>query len=126
VEDHDARLDLSVLSRIKLFYRPQAITIASQHPLRFRITREEDEPWLLIHNPAPVHQTLGHVRLRSNDTALALDAPILPPFSSARVRLPDAAITALQQRTGSTAGTLEFSVIDDDGNWINDAQTLPH
>jgi len=120
--DHDARLDLSVLSRLKLFYRPASMRVAPVPALRFHLTREGETAWLVIHNPAPVHQTLGSLALRTEDAALTLDAPMLAPFDTTRVRVPPAALS----RAPSADWTLAFTLIDDDGNAHEDLFTLPH
>jgi len=122
LSDHDARLDVSVLSRLKLFYRPASMRVAPVPALRFHVTREDKTAWLVIHNPAPVHQTLGSLALRTEDAALALDAPMIAPFESARVRVPPAALS----HAPSADWTLAFTLIDDDGNAHEDLFTLPH
>jgi len=118
--EQDARLDVSVLSRIKLFYRPLSMVAASLPALRFAVARAGKDLWLTIHNPAPVHQTLGSLTLHAQDALFTLDAPMIAPFENARVRVPPAALS----RTPSTGWRLKFTVIDDDGNWIAHEQAL--
>jgi len=118
--EQDARLDVSVLSRLKLFYRPPSLLAAPLPALRFAVAHEGQDLWLAIHNPAPVHQTLGSLTLHAQDVLLTLDAPMIAPFENARVRLPPAALS----RTPSTGCLLKFTLIDDDGNWIAHEQAL--
>jgi len=118
--EQDARLDVSVLSRLKLFYRPASMLAAPLPALRFAVAREGQDRWLAIHNPAPVHQTLGSLTLHADDALLTLDAPMIAPFDNARVRLPPAALS----RTPSTGCWLKFTLIDDDGNGIAHEQAL--
>jgi len=120
VQAYDARLDVSVLSRVKLFYRPQSYPPETTQRLRFDVLREGQDAWIAIHNPAPVHQTLATLTLRGKDAALALDAPMVAPFSETRVRVPPAAFS----QALSADWILEFAVIDDDGNLIHDQAPL--
>jgi len=113
--DADSRLDVSVLSRLKLFYRPEVIAALRYRvnqksdvaPLRFSLQSQE----LLIDNPAPIHQTLATLAI--NDTALA---PLMvAPLATVRVPVP----APLSHRA-----TLRYATIDDDGNLAEQTTVL--
>jgi len=139
------RLEVSVVTRIKLFYRPAALagirhrvnqnTVAR---LRFGVQHDDaGEPWLVIDNPAPIHQSLARLTLVMEAAATAehsaeniagniagnigwaLPTPMVAPFASARVRLPTRLPVA-----PSAQARLQFASLDDDGSLIEDEQLL--
>jgi len=125
------QLHISVQSRLKLFYRPQALArygadgyqqaLASADRLRFVLERDDTgQTWLAIHNPAPIHQTLATLALHRLDAApITLDPPMLAPFETQRLVLPQ----TFSVNTPSTA-RLAFATVNDDGNLIEDEQAL--
>jgi len=126
------QLHISVQSRLKLFYRPQALArhgadghhqaLTSAERLRFALERDDvGQTWLCIHNPAPIHQNLAALTLHIRDAApVTLDAPMLAPFDTQRLLLPQTVGAPPLQDDAR----LTFAMIDDDGSLIDDAQTL--
>jgi len=117
------RLEVSVLSRIKLFYRPRAVAqgpgaARTADSLRFTLLRDGQDLWLEIDNPGAIHQTLGTATLHVADTELTLDAPMLEPFAQRRIR-------AAELPTAFSSARLVFTLIDDDGNVLAHTQELP-
>jgi len=117
------RLHVSVQSRLKLFYRPQALArynagaLGPAERLRFALTRDAaGQRWLSIHNPAPIHQSLATLTLhrKSPHGDAALDTPMLAPFETQRLALPP----------GFSSATLSFATISDDGHLIAGEQAL--
>jgi len=123
-----SRLDVSVLSRLKLFYRPAAlagvryqvnkhVTVA---PLAFRLESEtvagkagDKRLFLVIDNPAPIHQTLS--RLVLNDH-IKLEPTMVAPFQTVRLRV--------RQPLTAASVRLDYTLIDDDGNLGEREMTL--
>jgi len=58
------QLQLSVQSRMKLFYRPAGIS-ETVEKLRFTVERETDQTWLVMENPAARYQTVASLRRKS-------------------------------------------------------------
>jgi len=121
-------LNISVQTRIKLFYRPAALADYLPHRaadrLRFELEKDgaSDNPTtrLLIHNPAPIHQSLDSLTLHQGDAPLAvpLPAPMLAPFERRAIALPP-------QVTAHAAGLwIKAVTVNDNGNLIDDAQDL--
>jgi len=131
-----SRLHFSVQSRLKLFYRPKALARYGHDALpaaeRLRFALEEDaagQHWLAIDNPAPIHQTLAALALHQSDgRVITLATPMLAPFGRARVALPAApwAESAAVPTRAPTPARLHFATLGDDGNLIEDSQTLQH
>jgi len=124
-------LYVSVQSRLKVFYRPQALArygadghsqaLQETERLRFALERDDaGQTWLAIHNPAPIHQTLATLALHQPGTPpLMLDTPMLAPFETQRLVLPQTVDTNKPSTT-----RLAFATINDDGNLIEDEQAL--
>jgi len=105
-------IQLAFHVRIKLFYRPAALAdyaLTEAHQLRFTLGRNDaGEPVLNIHNPAPIHQTIGSLALAHGDERLELDAPMLAPDSQLQLAFP-APLPA------SSGLRVVYSTIDDHG-----------
>jgi len=126
------RLYVSVQSRLKIFYRPQALArynagaLGPDERLRFALTRDAaGQFWLSIHNPAPIHQSLATLTLhrQSPHGDAPLDTPMLAPFETQRLALPS------DMAAGDTAmhasfATISFATIADDGHLIAGEQAL--
>jgi len=121
------RLHFSFQSRLKLFYRPEALagytntdTLARAQRLRFTRVRDGDgRLWLRIDNPAPIHQSLATLTVQGDDASpVTLDAPMLAPYAHVRLTLP------LAVSSVSAALRLRFATLGDDGHLIEDALTL--
>jgi len=110
--DTENRVDVTILSRLKLFYRPGELARVRYRvnqssdvaPLQFRLARDDDRLWLVTTNPAPIHQTLARLALDGT----ALDAVMLAPFATARQPVP--------APVSNPSPRLTFATIDDDGN----------
>jgi len=128
----EQHLHLTVQTRLKLFYRPSAIVrynaaaLPAAERLRFALERDPNgQIYLQVYNPAPIHQTLASLALAlpqaaPSDTPLTLDAPMLAPFATQRLALPE----TLAKLPANATVRLSFATIDDNGNAINDEQTL--
>jgi len=124
VSDTGNRLSTSVQSRLKLFYRPQALaqhTLADLEPdSQLHFSREQDatgQMWLTLHNPALLYQSLATLTLRlPDDTTVALDTPMLAPFATQRLALPPT-------NTSSTM-RVQVDTLSEDGNLIHREQVL--
>jgi len=114
-------IQLAFHVRIKLFYRPQSLAdyvLTYAHKLRFSMGKNEaGEPILNIHNPAPIHQSIGTLALAHNDERIELDAPMLTPDS--RLQLPVG-----KPLPASSGLRVVYSTIDDDGALVNAEQAL--
>jgi len=129
---HSDRLHMGFQSQLKLFYRPKALakysdasTLDASDRLRFALTRDAgNHAWLSIHNPAPIHQSLATLTLHPSTHAgapLKLDTPTLAPFADVRLALPP----DVDRYARSTSPVrLTFATINDDGELIEDEQTL--
>jgi len=125
------RLHMSVQSRLKLFYRPRALAryngaaaLPEADRLRFALTHDAaGQAWLTLDNPAPIHQSLATLALhlpqshQPEATVIELDAPMLAPFARTRLALPAPIPPQTRVR-------VSFATLDDDGNLIQDQQTL--
>ncbi len=118
----DAKLNLAVRSRIKLFYRPSGLPgSAAEAPamLRWRWVGPGNERKLHIDNPTPWHVNLATVELGDAKTPLETGDGVVPPLSSIELPVP---VQALQQGEGR----LSFTWIDDFGSdKKTDAQIAP-
>jgi len=118
----NSRLDINILTKIKVFYRPQAlhdyVPHSSADRLQFALERNAHQPVLTIRNPAPIHQSLDSLILHQGekDTPVALDAVMLVPFGNVQIPLPSN-IPATAEKLWIKSATL-----DDNGNLIADAQ----
>jgi len=122
-KQQENRLDISILTRIKVFYRPQALADYRPHNpddrLTFTVeTDEQGQPWLRIHNPAPIHQTLDKLVLHQGDeeTVIPDAVRMLPPFGQTRIKSPSAINVA--------DASLDVSTLDDHGKKIDYRQTI--
>jgi len=126
------RLHMGLQSQLKLFYRPKALARYAEASaldpadrLRFTLARDADNrAWLSIHNPAPIYQSLATLVVHPSAAGAApleLDAPALAPFEEVRLPLP----SAVGRRVNTVVSLrLTFATINDDGNLIEDEQTL--
>jgi len=110
----DSRLDVSILSRLKLFYRPADVA-----RVRYRVNQKSPVPALrfslqgqalVIDNPAPIHQTLASLSINNTDVGSVM----LAPFATIRVAAPPALPDPVR---------LTFATIDDDGN-LDEHETI--
>jgi len=94
-EAQQNRLDISILTRIKVFYRPEAIAVhkwSEKDWLHFKVEKDEqNQNWLIIHNPAPVHRTINKAELhQDDDDPIELkEVPMIPPFEKQKIKLQD-------------------------------------
>jgi len=120
-----ARLDINILTRIKLFYRPEALKGYVPHTstdrLQFALERQrQNPPRLTIQNPAPIHQSLDKLSLHqgAQEHSVSLDGAMVAPFGQLQIPLPPETPVA-------TAGLwIKVVTIDDNGSLIEDAQDL--
>jgi len=134
--DTAPRLHTRVKTRIKLFYRPQALAHYSalgvpgrDEQLRFSAGHDADgHLWLTIANPAPIHQSLARLTLHPSARnaspearPVELDTPMLAPFARLRLDLPS---TVARGAGTLTAARLTFAIINDNGNLVEAEQTL--
>ena len=118
----DAKLNLAVRSRIKLFYRPSGLPgSAAEAPamLRWRWVGQGNDRKLHIENPTPWHVNLATVELGDAKTPLEPGDGVVPPLSSIELPVPG-------QAPQQGEGRLSFTWIDDSGSaQITDAQIAP-
>jgi len=108
---------------LKVFYRPQRLidySFTDADRLRFALQRDgEGRSWLLIRNPAPLHQTLGTLTLTTGSGApIEFDSDTLPmvsPFGQARIVLPERS-GAGANPSAPSAPQVTFTLVNDDGN----------
>jgi len=114
-------IQLAFHVRIKLFYRPQSLAdyvLTDAHKLRFSMDQNEvGEPILSIHNPAPIHQSIGTLALAHGDERIELDAPMLTPDS--QLQLPVG-----KPLPANSGLRVVYSTIDDDGALVDAEQAL--
>lgn len=115
------RLQIAFRTRIKLFYRPQALPAYDQavfDRLVFDLVRPAGAGWTLrITNPTPFHQTLDGLRVSGPDaTSVDLDSPMLLPFQSLHIPL-SATPTAPGMK-------VSFTVVNDYGAGIYQERRL--
>jgi len=116
------RLDISIVTRIKVFYRPETVEAhkwSEDDWLKFSLeTDKQNQHWLVIHNPAPVHRTINKVVLHQGDEEIIelKDVPMIEAFSKRKVRLDDSPNTS----------NLRFIVtsVDDRGRLIKTSHSL--
>jgi len=122
-ESKNNRLELTILTQIKLFYRPGKLADykrSEKDKLRFTLQQDENKQyWLNIHNPAPIHQSLDKLALYPENAkeAVKLDAPMIAPFADIRLKL-------VQLMASLHTARVRFSVLDDRGEAMNDEQSL--
>jgi len=118
-----SRLELTVLTQIKLFYRPAMLADyrrSDEDRLRFSLERDAQGLYCLsIHNPAPIHQSLDTLALHQQGMAnpMRLDAPMIAPFGKYRIQLPQNFVPARDLRAS-------FVNLGDRGERIHDEQKL--
>jgi len=118
-----SRLELTVVTQIKLFYRPETLANyqrSDEDRLRFFLERDAQGQYcLMIQNPAPIHQSLDTLTLyqQGMETPMELDAPMIVPFGKHRIQLPQHFVSTRDLRAS-------FSVLDDLGKIIHDEQKI--
>jgi len=119
------RLDINILTKIKVFYRPEALKGYVPHTsgdrLQFVLERNGQHLHALtIHNPAPIYQNLDKLILHQGekDTPVPLESVMVAPFGNMQIPL-SAEIPVTAEKLWIKAVT-----IDDNGNLIEDAQDL--
>jgi len=117
------RLELTVLTQIKLFYRPAMLADyqrSDEDRLRFSLEGDAQGLYcLVIKNPAPIHQSLDALNLRQHGMAnpMRLDAPMIAPFGKKKIQLPQNFVPARDLRAN-------FVTLNDQGERIHDEQKL--
>jgi len=111
-----AQIDMSVQSRLKLFYRPRALAqyalanLPASEQLQFALEATQ----LVIHNPAPLYQSLAALSVQFSDgTRLELDAPMLAPRTTLHLDLPSA-----------DGVSVHLDTLNEDGGLIHHVQAL--
>jgi P pilus assembly chaperone PapD len=115
------QLSIGFRSRIKLFFRPNAVVEALRQgvaALQFTWGRNAAGQSLLhIHNSAPIHQSLNTLKLEQGQAHYALQTPMVGPGESCELILPAGVDSTAPAR-------LHYSIIDDDGNPRTGEQAL--
>lgn len=115
------QLQIGFRSRIKLFFRPQALAQAQQQgfaALQFaRVRDAAGRAVLRINNPAPVHQSLNTLLVEQGAQRHPLATPMVAPGAQLELVLPEAL-------DADTPARLHFSIINDDGNAEGGEQAL--
>jgi len=94
-------LQLSITSRIKLFYRPQKLSMPpDQAPDKLTFTRHAHS--LVINNPTPYFLTIAELNAGTH----ALANVMVPPLGYATVKLPEDAGRRISYRTINDYGAL--------------------
>jgi P pilus assembly chaperone PapD len=97
--DGQSTLQLAVVSRIKLFYRPKALVDgARQSALKVRVERAGDQ--LIMNNPTPYFVSLVKVQVGAH----ALNNTMIAPFSEVKLSAPKGA-----------SGEVTYSFVNDYG-----------
>lgn len=94
-------LQLAILSRIKLFYRPQGLKVAPEKaPEQLRFQREGKV--LTVKNPTPYYITVTSL----NAGTRILDNTMVPPFGNSSVSVPGDAGSEITYQTINDYGAL--------------------
>ncbi|MDR0281739.1 MAG: molecular chaperone [Paucimonas sp.] len=79
------QLNIALRTRIKLFYRPAALSadpMSRLGELRWWIEHQDGVPRLVVDNPTPFHFSFSRLELRDGDQAIRpQDAPMVAPLS---------------------------------------------
>lgn len=106
-----ATLTVAVRTQMKVFLRPQDLSVASSEVpdrLEFLLDNEPGHPHLTIKNPTPYFANLAKLQF-THDTAEVAQAVMVEPYGNADVDIkPSDAARA--------AATVAYTLIDDDGN----------
>ncbi|TQI81514.1 fimbrial chaperone protein/chaperone protein EcpD [Serratia fonticola] len=121
-----SQVQMAFRTRIKLFYRPQALlgisTTHIQEQLRFRLVKQASGPVVMVSNPTPFHQTLLEISLGRDKNQLV--ATLTPENGMVAPR--GQADFALKQTKGMVGAGMKvfYSVLDDFGSVVMAEQTL--
>jgi len=123
IMDDPNYMQVGFVVSLKLFYRPQRLidySLGDGDRLRFALQRDDaGQSWLLIRNPAPLHQSLASLALNTGSgEPIEFDSQTLPmvaPFNQTRIALP-AVSGASVNPAAPSAPKVAFSLINDDGN----------
>jgi len=123
IMDDPNYIQVGFVVSLKLFYRPQRLidyNFGDSDRLRFALQRDEaGQSWLLIRNPAPLHQSLASLALTTGSGGpVEFDSQTLPmiaPFNQTRIALP-AVSGASANPAAPSAPKVTFSLINDNGN----------
>ncbi|WP_241607783.1 molecular chaperone [Rosenbergiella australiborealis] len=105
------RLSLAFKTKIKLFYRPAALTETSAeqgNKLQWSQGRDSE---LIADNPTPYYLSFYTVRVAAGGVTQELSLSMIPPFSQQKITLP----SALRNKTITE---INFELINDYGNGV--------
>ncbi|MFN3070506.1 molecular chaperone [Serratia sp. J2] len=109
--DNNNKLVMAIRTRIKVFYRPSNLAIAPQKAattLQWKTVDKEGKTWLQVTNPSPYYITFAEMAFRNGTQKVdAHDPEMLPPLSTQSY--------PLNQKTSSSEGSVDFSIINDYG-----------
>jgi len=108
-ENQSERLSLAFKTRIKLFYRPAALTESSAEQgtkLHWKLARPGE---LFVTNPTPYYLSFYSVEINAGERKEEIPLSMLSPFSEEKIILP----TALRHKR---LDEINFELINDYGN----------
>jgi len=119
-----SRLEISILTQIKVFYRPEKLAEwqqADKDKLRFALEQDaQGRYWLNIQNPAPIHQSINKITLhQAGDKARVelKETPMIEPFEKTRIKLPG-------KRIQSGGLNLTVATLNDKGEAVETEHVL--
>ena len=89
----DNVLQVAIRTRIKLFYRPQAMK-TNLHAEAESLKWQHQGQTLTVTNPGPMYVTLGVLTLKQGDKIWKINADMISPYASLNIALPSAAQSA--------------------------------
>lgn len=119
--DEPNRLSFAVRTRIKLFFRPQALgsdQLAATDKLQWSLKRNANKWVIEGYNPTPFHVSFYSLKMMDGNTALPVnDGGMLPPQSRQSFELKDA------DKLPANAKSLKVDLINDYGG-VNSKEFL--
>jgi|GEM_PF-10603 len=119
-----SRLEISILTQIKVFYRPEKLAEwqqADKDKLRFALEQDaQGRYWLNIQNPVPIHQSINKITLhQAGDKARVelKETPMIEPFEKTRIKLPE-------KRIQSGGLNLTVATLNDNGEAVETEHVL--
>lgn len=100
-KQNENTLQLAIISRIKLYYRPSGLLLSAEQAAE-KIKYKRENGLLTLINPTPYYITIAELNIGSK----MLDSTLVPPFGNSSIQLPASVSGAITYRTINDYGAL--------------------